>query len=97
MIFNFGDFDRGHFVRKLYLENCAQMNDHQTVVRCQIFQLLKLEHVSRLDIMIFNLGHFVRKLWLYLENTAIVVSVDSSSNFNLTAFFTRFFHCCLDQ
>ena len=63
------------------------MNDHQTVVRCQIFQLLKLEHVSRLDIMIFNLDHFVRKLWLYLENTAIVVSVDSSSNFNLTAFF----------
>ena len=53
-----------------------------------ICQLLKLEHVSRLDIMIFNLDHFVRKLWLYLENTAIVVSVDSSSNFNLTSFFT---------
>ena len=80
----------------LFRKYCAQMNDHQTVVRCQIFQLLKLEHVSRLDIMIFNLGHFVRKLWwLYIENTAIVVSVDS--NFNLTSFFTRFFHCCLDR
>ena len=66
------------------------MNDHQTIVRCQIFQLLKLEHVSRLDIMIFNLGHFVRKLWLYLENTVLVVSVDSSSNFNLTVFLHDF-------
>ena len=92
------------------LDQCCQMSRHydlqfwrfwlyleNTVLRWTTIKLLSDFEIRLLDIMIFNLGHFVRKLWLYLENTALVVSVDSSSNFNLTSFFTRFFHCCLDQ
>ena len=39
----------------VFRKYCAQMNNYQTVVRCQICQLLKIEDVSRLDIIIFNL------------------------------------------
>ena len=83
-IFNFGDFG---CIQKILcsdeqLSNCCQMSNLSTTKNRTCFEII--------DIMIFNLGHFVRKLWLYLENTALVVSVDSSSNFNLTAFLHDF-------